>query len=77
MLVRSHRYYKYFWEVNLDPESEALIPRNTNFKIPFMQENELITTIKKLDSSKATGIDGISAKILKLSADIIAPYHKY
>ena len=51
---------------------DYLIPRNTNFKIPFMQENELITTIKKLDSSKATGLDGISAKILKLSADIIA-----
>ena len=50
-----------------------MIPRNTNFKIPLMQENELLTTIKKLDSSKATGIDGISAKILKLSADIIAP----
>ena len=42
---------------------DNLIPRNTNFKIPFMQENELIATIKKLDSSKATGIDGISAKI--------------
>ena len=40
--------------------------------IPFMQENELITTIKKLDSSKATGLDGISAKILKLSANIIS-----
>ena len=52
---------------------DNLIPRNTNFKISFMQENEPITTIKKLDSSKATGIDGISAKILKLSADIIAP----
>ena len=44
---------------------DNLISRNTNFKIPFMQENELITTIKKLHSSKATGIDGISAKILK------------
>lgn len=52
---------------------DNLIPENTNFKIPFMQENELITTIKKLDSTKATGLDGISAKILKLSVDIIAP----
>ena len=41
---------------------DHLKPRNTNFNIPFMKANELITTIKKLDSSKATGLDGISTR---------------
>ena len=52
---------------------DSLIPENTSFKIPFIHEHELINSIKKLDATQATGLDGISAKILKLSANVIAP----
>ena len=33
----------------------------------------LINNIKSLDATKATGLDGLSPRILKLAADVIAP----
>ena len=44
---------------------ESKIPQNVTFKIPFMKENDLLSIINSLDPNKATGIDGISAKLLK------------
>ena len=38
-----------------------------------MKLSYLISTIKALDVTKATGHDGLSAKILKTSVDIVAP----
>ena len=52
---------------------DNLIPKNIHFKIPAINLSNLITTITSLDARKATGLDGLSPKILKLSADIIAP----
>ena len=49
------------------------VPHNTKFKIPFINILSLTTAIKSLDTSKATGFDGLSPKILKLSADAVAP----
>ncbi|MCG7876956.1 MAG: reverse transcriptase family protein, partial [Candidatus Thiodiazotropha endolucinida] len=50
-----------------------LIPSHVFFKIPTVNISELINTIKSLNVSKATGLDGLSPKILKLSASVIAP----
>ena len=52
---------------------DNLIPTNIYFKIPAINLSNLIITITPLDGSKATGLDDLSPKILKLSADIIAP----
>ena len=53
--------------------TETLIPPNIYFRIPAINISTLISTIKSLDTSKATGLDGLSPKVLKISADIIAP----
>ena len=50
-----------------------LNPTTIHFKIPAINPSNFITTIKSLDASKATGLDGLSSKIFKLSADIIVP----
>ena len=41
------------------------------FKIPFMTEHFVCKFIYNLDNNKATGIDNISIKILKLSSPLI------
>ena len=42
------------------------------FKFKCVNEREILNTLKKLDSKKAIGIDGIPSMILKLTAEIIA-----
>lgn len=44
------------------------------FHIPFVKESEVIQYLSKLNSRKATGIDGIGPYILKLSSSVIVPY---
>ena len=39
-----------------------------------MQLSHLITCMKTLVPAKATGLDGISPKILKSAADVVGPY---
>ena len=49
---------------------------NLNFAIPEASEEDIRNIILKLDVSKANGVDKISAKIVKLSIDIISkPLH--
>ena len=43
------------------------------FQIPLMKLPDLISIIGSLDASKVTGLDGITAKILKSSTEIICP----
>ena len=49
------------------------IPENTLFRIPLINISSLTNAIQSLDISKATGLSGLSPKILKLSADVVAP----
>ena len=49
------------------------VPSNIQFKIPLMKLPELISSIKSLDPTKATGLDGISPKVFKSSAEIVSP----
>ena len=50
---------------------ESKIPQNVTFQIPFMKLNDLLSIINSLDPNKATGLDGISAKLLKSSVHVI------
>ena len=43
------------------------------FVIPYMKLPELQRIIKSLDANKATGLDGISARLIKSTAHIISP----
>ena len=46
------------------------IPNDVNFNISKLKLQDLTNSIKYLDCTKATGIDGLSPRILKLSAEI-------
>ena len=52
---------------------DSKVPSNVKFQIPLMKLPDLISIIGSLDASKATGLDGITAKILKSSSEIICP----
>ena len=58
---------------NLINNVDSRILQNVHFKIPKMTLLDLINNIKSLDATKATGLDGLSPRILKLAADVIAP----
>ena len=51
----------------------AKVPDNDKFTIPLMKNTDLISIIGSVDVTKATGLDGITPKILKTSADIVNP----
>ena len=59
--------------VNLDNYMKNEIPNDVQFSIPLMKLSDLITAMKPLDMTKATGLDGLTPKILKSSLEIIAP----
>ena len=52
---------------------EILLPSEVKFRIPFMKQNDVISNVQSLDITKATGIDGMTPKLLKTSAEIIGP----
>ena len=59
---RNHSSIQRINDMNLDK----------TFKIPLSTENDIRDIISKLDVSKSSGIDKISAKLVKLAADIIS-----
>ena len=61
-------------ESNFDDLQEHFrqkIPDNVIFKLPEIDENFVFRYLSTLDVSKATGLDGIGPKMLKLSSGII------
>ena len=50
-----------------------LLLSEVEFKIPFMKQHDVISNVQTLDITKATGLDGMTPKILKTSAEIIGP----
>ena len=50
---------------------------NSKFNFHTITETNILKNLKNLKVSKATGADGIPAKMLKLSCDIIAPTLTY
>ena len=49
------------------------VSNSINFNIPFITTDEVTSYINRLDSSKATGLDGIGPRILKLASNCISP----
>ena len=62
-----------FDSTNLDKYIKTKIHNHIQFSIPFMKLTDLITCINSLDVTKATGLDGLTPKILKKSAEVVAP----
>ena len=49
------------------------IPENIYFQIPPITKQQVSSFIQNRDSSKATGLDGIGPKLLKIIQSIISP----
>ena len=49
------------------------VPAGTSFQIPPITSSQVGNFIRNLDPGKATGLDGIGPRILKMSCDIISP----
>ena len=49
------------------------VPENTLFSIPYITTEQVSVLINSLDPSKATGLDGIGPKIIKLAVNIVSP----
>ena len=50
----------------------ARVSENIHFRIPSIKIPSLTEAIKSLDTSKATGLDYLSPRILKISAEVVA-----
>lgn len=49
------------------------IPDNIHFKIPLITTQQVSSFIQNLDSTKATGLDGLGLRLLKIIQNIISP----
>ena len=49
------------------------VPSHVHFKVPFIKTQQVSEFLHALDPSKATGIDGLGPRILKMAADVLAP----
>ena len=58
--------------INVKNFVNANVPNLMNFNIPLITESETRKMLTNLDVSKATGLDQIGPKLLKLSADVIS-----
>ena len=45
------------------------VPSNTSLSIPFIAADHVSTYIKRLVSPKATGLDGLGPRLLKLAVN--------
>jgi hypothetical protein len=48
------------------------LPHDIKFSIPYATEEQIMKALKSLDVDKATGIDDISAKYIRMSAPVLA-----
>ena len=51
---------------------DSKISPDTLFSIPLMSETDVLKLLSSLEEGKATGLDGVSAKLLKISAPVLA-----
>ncbi len=71
--------HQYLPTTNQTPDLEALnifvsckIPDGIVLTIPPLKCEDVFQSLNELDPHKATGLDGLSSKILKISASVIA-----
>ena len=55
----------------LNEHVNANIPEDVHFELPELDENFVFKFLSTFDFSKATGLDGIGPKLLKLSSGVI------
>lgn len=53
--------------------ANSKIPDHISFHILLITRDQVLSFINKLDPAKATGIDGLGPRIIKMSAHVLAP----
>ena len=64
-------------DLNVDKLQEFVnnkVPCDFQFNIPFITTEQVLSFIRILDPSKATGLDGLGPRVIKLAANVIAPF---
>ena len=64
-------------DLNVDKLQEFVnnkVPCDVQFNIPFITTEQVLSFIRILDPSKATGLDGLGPRVIKLAANVIAPF---
>ena len=64
-------------DLNNENVSGARLSQNTSFHFSQIEIHNVYSILNNLKANKSTGLDKIPAKILKLSAEIIAPSLTY
>ena len=57
---------------NIKEHVKVYLEKAPEFSIPFVTETFILKQLQSLKTDKATGLDGLSAKYLKLSAQVIS-----
>ena len=57
---------------NLTININSKVPENIVFDLPYIDQNFVYNVLSSLDTSKATGLDGIGKRILKISSGVIS-----
>lgn len=52
---------------------KSKVPESTYFNIPYITAEQVSIFIRSLDPTKATGLDGIGPKIIKMGSDCLSP----
>lgn len=52
---------------------QSKVPQDVHFKIPRITPSQVVAFINALDPTKATGVDGLGPKILKMAVQILSP----
>ena len=50
---------------------ESKVPAHVHFTVPYITPEEVNAFLHTLDPTKATGIDGLGTRILKMAANIL------
>ena len=64
-------------DINVDKLQELVnnkVPFDVQFNIPFITTEQVLSFIRILDPSKATGLDDLGPRVIKLAANVIAPF---
>ena len=52
---------------------DSKVPGHIQFNLPFINTEQVKSYINKLELSKATGLDGLGPRIIKLAIDLLSP----
>ena len=59
--------------IKLKTYVESKVPSHVNFNVPYIAPEKVNAFLHSLDPTKATGIDELGPRVLKMAASILSP----